>query len=99
MYFEKNPQDQSLTVMLDEELDATNSPELKKMLEEEIPGIKELIFDLSRLEYVSSAGLRVFLHMQKYMKSAGKMCIRNVGKDVMAIFRVTGFIKLLNIEK
>ena len=97
MKFEKTADQKTLTVSLFGDLDSVNSPELDRRLQIEIEGVSELIFDLKDLEYVSSAGLRVFLSMQKRMKTQGTMEIRNVNEEVMGIFKVTGFVKLLNI--
>ena len=61
-------------------------------------GIKELIFDMSKLEYISSAGLRVLLSSHKIMNKQGKMIVRGANDAIMEIFEVTGFADLLNIE-
>ncbi len=98
MEFEKTQDGSVLKVSLVGELDSMNTPELEEKLIKEIDGVKELIFDLDKLEYISSAGLRVLLQMQKTMKSQGSMVIRNTNEDVMDIFKVTGFIRLLNLE-
>lgn len=97
MNFEKTADGSTLLVTLEGELDSMNTPELEEKLLEEIDGVTDLTFDLKELEYVSSAGLRVFLSMQKKMKAQGNMVIKNVDEEVMEIFTVTGFVKLLNI--
>ena len=91
MEFEKTQDGTTLKVSLIGELDSMNTPELEEKLIKEIDGVKELIFDLEKLEYISSAGLRVLLQMQKTMKTQGSMVIRNTNEDVMDIFKVTGF--------
>ncbi len=50
--------DKELTVSVEGRLDTLTSPELEEQLEDKIDGFKKLIFDFSRLEYISSAGLR-----------------------------------------
>lgn len=97
MNFEKSQDGSRLTVGLSGEIDSLNAPELEEKLKSEIEGVSELDFDLNELEYISSAGLRVLLSMQKIMKSRGSMTIRNTGEEVMEIFKVTGFVKLLNL--
>ncbi len=89
----------SLTVALAGALDTITSQELEGRLRKEIDGVKELVFDLSRLEYVSSAGLRVLLSAQKVMNRQGSMCVRNTSPEVMEIFDITGFVDLINIEE
>jgi len=97
MNFEKTNNGTTLTVELIGEVDSMNTPELEERLLKEIDGVKELIFDLKGLEYISSAGLRVLLTMQKTMKAQGSMIIRNTNEEVMEIFKVTGFVRLLNL--
>lgn len=58
----------------------------------------ELIFDFEKLEYISSAGLRVLLSTQKIMNKQGGMKILNVNDIIMEIFKVTGFADILTIE-
>ncbi len=97
MDFELKDEGRTLIVRLSGDLDSMNAPELEQRLKKELPNLTVLDFDLKDLEYVSSAGLRVFLSMQKKMRGKGTMTIRNTGEEVMEIFRVTGFEKLLNI--
>ena len=97
MEYEKSSDGTRLDVALIGEVDSMNVAEIEEKLLREIDGVTELTFDLKDLEYISSAGLRVLLQMQKMMKSQGNMTIRNVNEDVMEIFKVTGFVRLLNI--
>ncbi|MBR5089641.1 MAG: STAS domain-containing protein [Ruminiclostridium sp.] len=97
MNFEKTNGGSTLTVELIGEVDSMNTPELEEKLLKEIDGVTDLVFDLKKLEYISSAGLRVLLTMQKTMKSQGTMVIRNTNEEVMEIFKVTGFVRLLNL--
>jgi anti-sigma B factor antagonist len=52
---------------------------------------------MEKLEYVSSAGLRVLLSAQKTMNKQGKMVIRNANSDIRDIFEVTGFSDILTV--
>lgn len=88
----------TLTVALEGRLDTVTSPHLEGELRTAVNGVTELIFDLTGLEYISSAGLRVLLSAQKVMSRQGKMTIRNVKPEIMEIFEVTGFVDILNIE-
>lgn len=89
----------TLTVALEGRLDTVTSPHLEGELRTAVNGVTELIFDLTGLEYISSAGLRVLLSAQKVMSRQGKMTIRNVKPEIMEIFEVTGFVDILNIKK
>ena len=85
-----------LIISLEGRLDTTTSPELEseyKKLDE-----KNIVLDLKDLNYISSAGLRVLLTMQKEMNKKGTLEIINVCDDVMDIFEVTGFNDILNIK-
>ena len=94
----KTQEDQTLTVALVGRLDTTTAPELEQSLQESLPGLEELILDLSGLEYISSAGLRVLLSAQKRMMKQGSMKVTNVNETVMEVFEVTGFVDILTIE-
>jgi len=88
----------SLNVVLDGRLDTTTAPELEQQIKEDIEGVKELTFDMEKLDYISSAGLRVLLSCQKIMSKQGNMVVKNVSEEVMEIFEVTGFSDILTIE-
>ena len=87
-----------LTIVLEGRLDTTTSPELEKALTESLDGITELCFDFEKLEYISSAGLRVLLAAQKIMNKQGTMKVIHAGEAIMEIFEVTGFTDVLTIE-
>lgn len=88
----------NLSFALEGRLDTTTAPDLEKELNESIEGVTELVMDLGKLEYISSAGLRVLLSAQKTMNKQGSMVVRNVSEDVKEIFDVTGFSDILTVE-
>ena len=79
-------------------LDTTTAPALDKTIVEDIAGTKNLVLDVKELEYISSAGLRVFLGAQKKMQKIGSMKVTNVREEVMEVFEMTGFADILVIE-
>lgn len=83
---------------LEGRLDTTTAPELEKELKSSLDSITTLTLDMKALDYISSAGLRVLLFVQKNMDKQGKMTIRNANETVMEIFEVTGFSDILNFE-
>lgn len=93
-----NRSEETLTVEVIGRLDTLTSPELETKLEPELQGIKELIIDLKKLEYISSTGLRVLLGAAKAMEDIGEMKVKNPNEEVMDVFRVTGFDDILTIE-
>ena len=74
------------------------SPELDQLLKESLEGIEALELDLTELQYISSAGLRVLLSAQKTMNKQGTMVLTGVGETVMEVFEVTGFADILTIK-
>lgn len=98
MNIQKTVNGAALTVALEGRLDTTTSPKLEGDLRSSISGITSLTLDLEKLEYISSAGLRVLLAMQKIMNKQGQMLLRNVNEAVMEVFEVTGFADILSIE-
>ena len=85
------------TVMLSGRLDTTTAPELDVFAEKELADTQELV-DFADLEYISSAGLRVLLKLQKVMNKKGSMKLIHVGDIVKEVFEITGFTDILTIE-
>ena len=98
MNIQKTVSGTTLAVALEGRLDTTTSPKLEEDLRGSIGGVASLEFDLEKLEYISSAGLRVLLAMQKIMNKQGRMLLRNVNESVMEVFEITGFADILSIE-
>lgn len=94
----QNRDGEKLTVALEGRLDTLTAPELERALADALNGVKELLIDMTALEYVSSAGLRVILKLQKTMKINGCMKISGVNESIMEVFEITGFADILNIE-
>jgi len=98
MTIEMKKNGSTIEIALDGRLDTVTSPELDARLKEELPGVGNVIFDFAKLEYVSSAGLRVLLSAQKAMNGqGGTLKVVNVNETVMEIFDVTGFSDILTI--
>ncbi len=98
MVINKTRNGDELTVAVEGRLDTTTAPELDDMLKEELGDVKKLSFDFAKLDYISSAGLRVLLISQKAMNKQGSMVIKNVNEEINEIFEVTGFTDILTIE-
>ncbi len=91
MKITKNVNGTNLTVVLEGRLDTTTAPQLEVELKESLQGISSLVMDMSALEYISSAGLRVLLSAQKIMNNQGEMKVTGANESIMEIFEVTGF--------
>ena len=83
---------------LEGRLDTVTAPELEKELQASLDGVTELRLDFEKLDYISSAGLRVLLSAQKQMNAQGSMKLYHVNETIMEIFEVTGFSEILTIE-
>lgn len=88
---------EQLIVSVEGRLDTTTAPQLEKFIGENSDGVKELVIDLEKLEYISSAGLRVLLSAHKKMSKVGTMKVTNVRDEVMEVFDMTGFSDILDI--
>ena len=86
------------TFTVEGRLDTNTSPELEAKINEVIGDANKLIIDLAKLEYISSAGLRVLLGAAQVMDDKGEMVVRNVTTAVREIFDLTGFNHVFNIE-
>ena len=98
MTIKKNLNGSTLCIALEGRLDTTTAPELENELKVSLNGVTELILDFEKLDYISSAGLRVLLSAQKIMTKQGSMKIIHVNEMVMEVFEVTGFADILTIE-
>mgnify|MGYP004589805391 CR=1 FL=1 len=98
MNIHKVKEDTTLTIELEGRLDTVSAPQLEAELKKSVSGVETLLFDFAKLEYLSSAGLRVLLASQKVMNRQGEMKIKNVNSTIMDIFEVTGFSEILTIE-
>ena len=98
MTINKTQDGKNLTIALEGRLDTMTAPELEAELNTSLPEAEALTLDFSKLEYISSAGLRVLLSAQKVMNKQGKMTVKHVNETIMEIFEVTGFSDILTIE-
>ena len=97
MTINKTKNGDALVVALDGRLDTMTAPELEAELKTALDGVETLTIDMAKLDYISSAGLRVLLSTQKVMGRRGGMTLTNVGDAIMEIFDVTGFADILTI--
>ena len=93
--------DRSTVVLsLEGRLDAANAPLLERKINQWGDEVTRLILDFSKLEYISSMGLRILLHTQKVMKEKnGRLVIENICEAVREVFDMTGFLNLMVEEE
>ncbi len=87
------------TVHLNGRLDATTSAQVEATVTAVFQGgAKALVIDFTRLDYISSAGLRVLLSAAKHAKTAGaKLALFGLSEEVRQIFDISGFTTILPI--
>jgi len=98
MNIEQTRNENALVIALEGRLDTMTAPELEAALKTALEGVEELTFDFEKLDYISSAGLRVLLAAQKTMNRQGSMKVVHANEIIMEIFEVTGFSDILTIE-
>ena len=99
MEIKKNFDGSALTVQLVGRLDAVTAFVLDKDSQTTLNSVTDLTVDLADLEYISSAGLRTLLKIQKRMDKQGAMKIINVRDNVREVLNMTGFSNFLTIEE
>ena len=87
-----------LKLFVEGRVDTVTAKEFEDAAKSDLDGVQELVLDLSKLDYISSAGLRVLLSLQKTMNKQGSMKLTGVNETVNDIFEVTGFSDILTIE-
>ncbi|MCQ2437483.1 MAG: STAS domain-containing protein [Clostridia bacterium] len=98
MIIEKKIINKTLEIALTGRLDTVTAPDLESELTASIDGIEHLVMDFTKLEYISSAGLRVLLSAQKMMNEQGSMEVCHVNDSIREVFDITGFTDVLTIK-
>ena len=98
MLINKEAKGSELVIALEGRLDTQTAPQLENELRTAISGVKVLVFNMEKLAYISSAGLRVLLRAQKVMNKQGSMIVRNASQEIRDIFEITSFDEVLTIE-
>lgn len=98
MTINKKQDGTALVIELEGRLDTMTAPQLEAELKEAMPDAESLILDFSKLDYISSAGLRALLSAYKVMSAKGGMKVTHVNEIVREVFDVTGFSDILTIE-
>lgn len=97
MTIEKIAQNEKVVLKINGRLDTQTAPELEKEIDTGLENCRELTLDMTKLEYISSAGLRVILKAQKLMNTKGSMKLKDVNESVMEVLDITGFSDILTI--
>ena len=93
-------ENETSVVVIEGRVDTVTSPDLESAVKPLINMGASVVFECEKLEYISSAGLRVVLATHKQLTAcAGKFAIRHLNREVKSVFDITGFSKILNIEE
>lgn len=90
--------DKSVIISIDGRLDTLTAPDLEAEIKQQADKCEKITLDLSKLEYISSAGLRVLVMAHKLMAEKGGFTVRSANKNVMEILQITNLSSVLNIE-
>lgn len=93
----KQKKESVYTIALVGRLDTSTAPQLEAEINANLDGVTEFELDFAKLDYISSAGLRVLLAAQKIMNKQGSMKVCNVNPEIMEVFDITGFSDILTI--
>jgi len=88
----------TLEITLEGRLDTVTAPELEKMIAPIANQFDTLVYDFEKVDYISSAGLRVLLIAHRGMCVGGKKMLLNCNSIVKKVLEVTGFEEIAEIE-
>lgn len=95
----KKQEGSKLTIAVEGRLDTVTAPDLEAELKSSLDGVQDLVLDFEKLEYISSAGLRVLLSAHKTMTGkGGSFKLIHLNEIVREVLDVTGFLSILTIE-
>ena len=96
--FEKNGS--LLTVKPEGRLDTATSPAFERELRQYLDGIQDIVLDFSKVEYISSGGLRVLLAIEQLMENQdGTLKLIHVNEHIIEIFELVGFMDVVTVER
>ena len=99
MEIEKKYDEKELTISVKGRIDTITSNDLEKEITDEMGNFDSLIVDFDKVDYISSAGLRLLISTQKKLKPDNiPFVIKNANDTIKEIFRMSGFDKILKIE-
>lgn len=99
MDLKKNYNDKELTIEVGNKIDTITAPDFENEILDEMGKFDSLILDFKNLKYISSAGLRVLVIVQKKLQPQNiPFTIVNVNDAIKDILTMSGFDKILNIQ-
>ncbi|MCQ2078788.1 MAG: STAS domain-containing protein [archaeon] len=98
MQIETRKEGDTTTIIPQGDIDYATAPELDVVVEREAASSEMLVIDMSKVDYISSAGLRSILNADELMENKKGIRLTNVNPNVKSIFDMTNFTGMLNIE-
>ncbi len=98
MIITTNQNGTTLEIALEGRLDTVTAPELEAKLTPVLSSLDTLVYDFAKLEYISSAGLRVMLRAHRGIRMGGKTIIHNCNPIVRKVLSITGFDDVMEID-
>ena len=87
-----------VVIYIEGRMDTNSSPKVMEEVEKYVNTAQKIILDIDKVDYVSSAGLRVFVMAdQQIIANGGELNVRNVANPIAEIFEMTGFNNMLTI--
>ncbi len=97
MNIDVNREGTELTLAIDGKMDTATSPQVDEAVRENSGGVTRLTFDLEKVPYLTSAGIRVLVSAQKTMDRQGEMVLLNVCEDVRDVLAMTGLLDIFTV--
>ena len=99
MDIKKSYNKKELLIEVSDHIDTVTAPDFENEIMDEMGKFDSLVLDFEKLEYISSAGLRVLLSVQKKLKPQGiPFIIINANDMIKEIFSVSGFDKYISLK-
>lgn len=98
MEIKKTIEGACLSVALEGELNTITAPELEAAIYDDLENVSDVVFDMTELSYITSAGLRVLLYAEQEVEGRGGVTIKGACDEIKEILEMTGFDSILNVE-
>lgn len=89
-----------LTVLPEGRLDTATSPVLEQEVRQRLEGVKDIVMDFAKVDYISSGGLRALLAIEQTLEERdGGLRLRHVNENIIEIFELVGFMEVVKVER
>lgn len=85
-------------VTVEGDVDTLTAPELDREVSNAVPACKKLVLDMGGVDYISSAGIRSIVKARQQM-GGDNFALKKVSPPVLSVLKLTGFLKIINVEE